>query len=100
MKKFIKKIENFTCDKCHKTVIGNGYTNHCPHCLTSKHVDINPGDRLSACHGLMMPIGIVKQKDNYLINFRCVKCNHTRSNRSAPNDNFEKLIEISQKSNS
>ena len=24
---------------------GNGYTNHCPKCLWSKHVDINPGDR-------------------------------------------------------
>jgi len=44
-KKFQKRIENFTCEKCGLFVKGTGYTDHCPNCLWSKHMDINPGDR-------------------------------------------------------
>ena len=42
---FTRKVEDFTCEHCGREVHGNGYTNHCPHCLHSKHVDVNPGDR-------------------------------------------------------
>ena len=55
---FIRKIENFTCNNCGTFVVGDGYTNHCPNCLFSKHVDTSPGDRKSSCKGLMEPIGI------------------------------------------
>jgi len=51
-KKFQKKKEDFKCEKCGREVIGTGYTNHCPDCLWSKHVDVNPGDRQSKCLGL------------------------------------------------
>ena len=49
---FIRKTEDFICEHCGREVRGNGYTNHCPYCLWSKHVDINPGDRAAGCGGL------------------------------------------------
>ncbi|GIW69886.1 MAG: hypothetical protein KatS3mg101_0633 [Patescibacteria group bacterium] len=60
-KLFQKKKENFICKNCGYFVIGNGYTNHCPRCLYSEHVDINPGDRANTCEGLMEPVGIAKK---------------------------------------
>lgn len=50
-KKFQRQIEDFVCEKCGKEVKGDGYTDHCPRCLRSKHVDVNPGDRRSKCNG-------------------------------------------------
>ncbi|MDD4027925.1 MAG: RNHCP domain-containing protein, partial [Bacilli bacterium] len=43
--------ENFICEVCKKEVKSLGYTarDHCPYCLSSKHVDINPGDRKCTC---------------------------------------------------
>ena len=62
MKKFNMIDESFICEKCGKTVNKLNYTarDHCPHCLYSKHVDINPGDRSNACNGLLQPIDIEK----------------------------------------
>ncbi|MFA6992594.1 MAG: RNHCP domain-containing protein, partial [Candidatus Gracilibacteria bacterium] len=40
-KRFSRTIEDFVCEKCGAKVKGDGYTNHCPKCLWSKHVDIN-----------------------------------------------------------
>ena len=53
--------EEFVCDNCGKMVNKLNYTarDHCPFCLYSKHVDINPGDRLNKCRGLLKPIDIV-----------------------------------------
>lgn len=51
IKKFQRTTENFVCEKCGFIVEGNGYTNHCPNCIWSKHVDIHPGDRASLCGG-------------------------------------------------
>ena len=52
-KKFTMIDESFICENCHKKVNPLGYTarDHCPYCLYSKHVDINPGDRKESCHG-------------------------------------------------
>ena len=54
MKQFTMRDESFTCENCHKEVKPLGYTarDHCPYCLYSKHVDINPGDRQNTCKGL------------------------------------------------
>jgi len=40
VRKFSKKVENFTCEACGNKVKGSGYTDHCPNCLYSKHVDV------------------------------------------------------------
>jgi len=61
--KISKRKENFICRHCGAIVEGNGYTDHCPHCLWSQHRDINPGDRKEKCHGLMKPVGVEIKKD-------------------------------------
>jgi len=72
-KHFIKVKENFTCDHCQTKTTGTGYTNHCPTCLYSKHVDQKtPGDRLSTCKSLMKPIGLEKKSDKYNIYHQCL----------------------------
>ena len=73
MKQFTMRDENFICENCHKEVKKLGYTarDHCPYCLYSKHVDINPGDRQNSCQGLLKPIGIEKFKDTYKILYKC-----------------------------
>ncbi len=95
MKNFKKVIENFVCEYCKTNVKGNGYTNHCPNCLHSKHVDINPGDRNETCHGLMKPIYITVKKDGYIYRHKCIKCGHEKNQKSSPNDNFEAILKIS-----
>ena len=94
MRKFIRKIENFTCRHCGKIVKGNGYTNHCPFCLWSAHVDINPGDRKSACRGMMEPVGIEKRKKGWVIIHECQKCHFQKRNKTVPDDDFEAMIKL------
>lgn len=95
MKKFTRRIEDFTCEHCGTHVSGNGYTNHCPQCLYSKHVDNNPGDRESNCGGMMRPVSIESKKDYYIITHRCEKCGKEIRQRSSENDNIDALIAIS-----
>jgi hypothetical protein len=90
--KFQRNIEDFTCEHCGFEVKGTGYTNHCPKCLWSKHVDVFPGDRAEECGGLMEPIGLVMKKGTYVITHRCVKCGEERTNKTVPEDNIEILI--------
>lgn len=98
MKKFTMKDENFICENCGKQVLKLNYTarDHCPYCLYSKHVDINPGDRLNDCQGLFIPVGIEKFKDSYKIIYRCEKCNIKHKNIMAKDDDYEKIIKLSK----
>ena len=94
-KKFQRKIENFTCENCERLIEGDGYTNHCPRCLWSKHVDINPGDRLNGCGGLMEPIALEqKHGDNYIIQ-QCQLCGFKKRNKTNKEDNLEIIIGLS-----
>ena len=97
MKKFNMIDEEFICDNCRKKVEKLNYTarDHCPYCLYSKHVDINPGDRSNLCRGLMEPIGIEKFKNTYKIIYKCSKCNAIHKNIVAIDDNFDEIIKIS-----
>jgi rubrerythrin len=88
MKKFIKKVENFVCENCGHEVVGDGYTNHCPKCLYSKHVDINPGDRMSKCGGMMRPIDLEQKNGNFVIVHQCEKCGFQRKNKAKENDDL------------
>ncbi len=96
MPNFKRTIENFTCKNCKKKVKGNGYTNHCPKCLYSEHVDIYPGDRLEQCGGLMEPVFLELEKKGYKITHRCIKCGQTRNCKSAPEDSVDALVKLSQ----
>lgn len=93
-KNFKRKIENFVCDKCGTKVKGNGYTNHCPNCLWSKHVDIIPGDRAAQCHGMMEPIILDTEGGEYNIVHYCAKCGHQKRNKVSKDDNFEEILKI------
>ncbi len=91
------KDEKFICENCHNSVNTLNYSarDHCPYCLYSKHVDINPGDRQNQCHGLMKPINIEKYKNTYKIIYRCTLCNQIHKNIVATDDDFNKIIELS-----
>lgn len=90
--------EEFVCESCKKKVLPLGYTarDHCPYCLYSKHVDINPGDRLNTCKGLLKPIGIEKFKDTYKIIYKCERCREMHKNIIANDDDMDLIIELSK----
>ncbi len=97
-KKFKMIDESFTCYNCGKEVKPLGYTarDHCPNCLHSLHLDVNPGDRASDCKGHLIPIGIEKNKKRgYKILYKCDKCGIETKNVMATDDNMEKIISIS-----
>ena len=96
----------FTCTHCGRPVrpLQNGSVrNHCPHCLHSLHVDIDPGDRASDCHGLLEPIGVDSSgKKGWIIVHRCQKCGTIKRNKAALDDleqpdDFETIIALSAK---
>lgn len=92
------KDEKFICDNCNKEVEKLNYTarDHCPYCLYSKHVDINPGDRSNPCQGILKPIGIEKYKNTYKIIYKCQKCNQIHKNIMAIDDNYDRIIDLSK----
>ncbi len=98
MKRFMVRDEEFICENCGKNVTKLEYTSrdHCPYCLYSKHVDINPGDRLNECKGLLIPVGIEKFKNSYKIIYKCQKCNSIHKNIMASDDDYEKIIVLSK----
>ncbi len=99
MKKFIKTKENFICEHCKKYVEGTGYTNHCPLCLFSKHVDVNPGDRISECHGMMEPVEAETEKGIDYVILKCQKCGHKKRNKLAENDEIDVIIKLAKDRN-
>lgn len=92
--RFTRRIEDFTCDHCGREVRGTGYTNHCPSCLWSRHVDVSPGDRLAECGGLMRPVAVLYQAGEYTIIQHCTACGHTWRNRAAPGDDQAAIIAL------
>ncbi len=93
---FTRRVEDFTCEHCGTSVKGNGYTNHCLHCLWSKHVDIDPGDRRAMCLGMMEPIRIEGASPAYVIVHRCVRCGHERKNKVGDEDDADAVLAIVQ----
>ena len=95
-KRFKVIDEPFKCEVCDKEVKPLGYSSrdHCPYCLSSKHVDINPGDRLEVCRGILKPVAIEKFKDNYKIIYKCEKCGKIRKNIMAKDDDFDMILTI------
>ena len=95
MRRFVRTTEDFICEQCAAKVQGNGYTNHCPHCLWSKHVDVNPGDRAEPCGSAMEPVAVETKGGKHTITHRCLSCGFTRRQRAAREDNRERIIELS-----
>lgn len=93
-RRFQRRIEDFTCEWCNTKVKGNGYTDHCPRCLASKHVDDNPGDRNSSCKGKMVPIGAEYRTGSFTIWYRCRRCNCRKRVNAANGDNMDLLMAL------
>ncbi len=91
---FIKKNEDFVCENCGITVSGSGYTNHCPQCLWSKHVDLEPGDRGESCQGMMRPEDLYYKNGKWIIVHRCELCGFVRNDKIREEDNFEQVVEL------
>ena len=101
VKKFQRRKEDFTCMNCKVEIKGDGFTNHCPECFYSRHVDIFPGDRLEACRGSMMPIDIeVNKSMKYTIIHRCETCGEVSKDKfREKTDNFDGLLKVVEKVN-
>jgi hypothetical protein len=95
MRKFQRRIEDFVCGHCGREVAGDGYTNHCPSCLWSRHVDVNPGDRAAECGGMMRPATSLQRRGLWFVEHECVACGFRRVNRVGA-DEFEALIRLAR----
>ena len=101
-KRFSKNDSGFICAACGRAVEPLGYTsrNHCPFCLSSLHVDINPGDRANECRGILRAVGALPDaKKGYIIIHRCEKCGKTVRNKAAHEakiqpDDIDLIIEL------
>ncbi len=94
--------DSFICKVCGRLVVsqgaGSGHRNHCPNCLTSLHVDIQPGDRESDCGGYMDSIAVwVRNNGEWAIIHRCRRCGALSSNCVAADDNSVKLMSLAMK---
>ncbi|MBI1833375.1 MAG: RNHCP domain-containing protein [Candidatus Andersenbacteria bacterium] len=99
-KNFIPRNEGFTCEICKKDVLPARSTsrNHCPYCLTSKHVDDKiPGDRASSCGGLMPAVGVEGVDPAKLdLVHECQRCGKIQRNKIAIDDNFDAILAINK----
>lgn len=97
---FIENNQSFTCINCGKQVgkHPSSSRNHCNYCLTSLHVDIDPGDRKNDCKGVLKPIGLKIKEGKTQIVCKCEKCGFVGNNITATDDNVQLLIELSSKS--
>ena len=87
--RFKRTIEDFNCEHCGYFVVGSGYTNHCPMCLWSKHVDFYPGDRGASCGGLMEPTALEQERGEYTILHKCQKCDCEKRNKAVKEDSID-----------
>lgn len=104
---------DFVCLYCGAYVTSNSKVsgvhnrNHCPYCLTSRHLDLfEAGDRLSACKAIMKPIGLMskygnnkyRQQGEIMVVHLCEDCGSISPNRIAKDDNTSKLHEVLESS--
>ena len=113
------KINNasgdFVCSRCRAFVSVNvalsgvGNRNHCPYCLSSRHVDqFEPGDRLAACKASMEPVGLTfkrtakkypgHQQGELMLVHLCEDCHKISINRIAADDVIETILSVLEKS--
>lgn len=95
----------FRCVQCKVFVVINDYIgtanrNHCNICLHSRHVDIQKGDRKSACGAAMKPIGLTLKHGGYgkigelMLIHLCLNCQKISINRLAADDYEPRVLEV------
>ena len=94
--------DSFNCKFCNRLVVSHGagsaHRNHCPNCLTSLHLDNEPGDRKADCGGIMEAIGVwVRNGGEWAVIHRCKQCGQLSANRIAADDNPLKLMSVALK---
>ena len=107
--------DSFRCIHCKQPVStgreasGVNNRNHCPYCLTSRHVDLNkPGDRRSDCRSKMTAIGVTLKRTckkyngarqgELMVIHRCAGCGKLSINRIAGDDNAQLIFELFEES--
>jgi hypothetical protein len=102
---------DFVCVNCRNFVSsevllsGVHHRNHCPYCLSSRHLDLfKAGDRLSACKARMRPVALTQkrtskkypgeQRGEIMLVHQCEGCGKISINRIASDDNAEILMEV------
>ena len=94
---FQKRVEDFQCEPCGAAVKGSGYTNHCPKCLWSKHVDVSPGDRAETCAGMMRPVRVEGATPDYMLVHQCERCGKERRNAVSNEDDMSAVTAIAKR---
>lgn len=109
------QCEGFVCLHCHNIVsaeqalTGGHNRNHCPFCLSSRHLDLyQAGDRLSACKGHMKPIGLTlkdtpgkyanERQGELMLIHQCEDCGKVSINRIAADDDDEAILTVFERS--
>jgi len=102
---------DFTCLHCHNFVSaeaalsGVHNRNHCPYCLSSRHLDLfEAGDRLSACKARMRPAALTLKRSHrkytrpgdgeLMLVHVCEECGKISINRIAADDDDEQLMRL------
>jgi hypothetical protein len=106
---------DFVCMVCHNFVSAEAAfsgvlnRNHCPCCLSSRHLDLfEAGDRLSACKSSMRPVALTLKKTakkyrragqgELMLVHLCDECGKPSINRLAADDDLAKVLEIFERS--
>lgn len=81
------------------------HRNHCPYCLSSRHLDLyEAGDRLSACKACMRPVALTLKKNakkyaqtsrgELMLVHICEDCGKVSINRIAADDDSQTVLKI------
>jgi hypothetical protein len=95
----VEQRGTFRCANCGETVAlggaGTEHRNHCPWCLCSIHLDVEPGDRAAECGAVMEPVAVwVRRNGEWAVIHRCRSCGALSSNRIAADDNPRLLLSM------
>lgn len=99
-KRFQRNDSGFICRHCGADVspLKVSSRDHCPVCLWSIHIDINPGDRACGCLGDLEPMTAYPDaKKGFVIVYKCRSCGEIRRCKSAPDDDSGLVIGLTSR---